>query len=257
MHRQECYKYVQIKCRLDRLCIECQTERRKRLYGKIAEKLEKSGIGNNVRLWTFGTSLRDSRENRIQLQSWCTKFRLLMHKYNYRRALFRVTEAGSKRGLLHIHLLYSGYILHNWAKTHWRRLTGESSNVNLSSHRGNAKKAINYVLKYMTKGSSTNKLDVTDVTKLRKYKRMAIFRISPERGKKMGFNVDFFDREFKVDYNRVNIRYSWLGLWYKIPFDVFEAVGCVHGEPWKWYCIIVGMSKYRPGSLNIIQLNPP
>ncbi len=214
--RAWCYKYVQIKCRLDRLCFECQIERRKRLYGKIAEKLDKSGIGNNIRLWTFGTNYRDNRENRARLQGHWVKFRAIMSKYNYKRGLFRVTEAGSKGGFLHIHMLYSGYILHNFALRHWRRITGISSNVNLSSYRGNSKKAINYTLKYMTKGSK----------------------------------ADLLDR------NRVVIKYSWMGLWYKIKFDKYEALGCRHGEQWKWSHIIDPMPTSSPQVLDTIELEP-
>ncbi len=107
-----------------------------------------------VIMWTIGTSLVDSPENRKILSSYWKYFRMRMNTRGKWNPIFRVVEAGSKGNRLHIHFLNVGKLLHSDVLTTWRRITREKSNVQFAK-RDETAKPVYYVMKYLTKDKST------------------------------------------------------------------------------------------------------
>jgi len=195
--RKNCLKFVQRKCKLNDLCKTCRIDRRDAIYAKLFFKMDKSTVGNDLRLWTLGTNWRyggtgSYNYKRIQ---YCWRVLRALYRTNIEWApVFRVTETGSSGGYLHIHFLQHGFLHHGDLLREWSRITEiKNPNVRFSSKKGDSKKAINYLVKYMTKGSFNK-------------------------------NKSFQSMNF--------VKYSWLGEWYKIKFDEFDPEQCHHGNGW-------------------------
>ena len=194
-----CSRYYQLKCKLAELCTECVNERRQKLYAKIRYKFENSN-SNSLVLWTLGTNWRGNDNYKLLQRCW-SKFRKSMYHVNGFKPVFRVTEQGSKGGYLHIHFLNTDFLRHSIALRQWSRITKiRDPNVNFSDKEGSVDKAINYLMKYMSKGSKTT----------------------------------VKNRE-SVDILRKTIKYSWLGEWYKIKFEKLDAPLCKDGYTYSYY----------------------
>ena len=216
-----CSRYYKIKCKLGKLCSECVIERRQKLYAKIYYKLENSDVRELV-LWTVGTNWRGNDKYRILQRCWTNFRRRLYHHMEGFKPVFRVTEEGYKGGYLHIHFLNNGGFMEYFeVRRHWSEVTGiREPNVEFSSQVGENSKAINYLMKYLEKGqeiSSKNK----------------------ER----------------VDILRNTVKYSWLGEWYKIKFEKFDAPLCKHEFTYSFYTTIKEWDGLRIGKLNTYLIN--
>lgn len=142
-------------------CEGCLEHRKRRLYAMLMEKFDflfKTGKLKQVNMWTFGTNMVDTENNRKIITQYWKKFRTRMAVYTKRnkkyagwKPLLRVVEAGSKGNRLHLHVLVSGYIHHSILLKIWRNIVGYKANVNVRKMRGNYKKAVNYVVKYVVK----------------------------------------------------------------------------------------------------------
>lgn len=160
-----------IRCRK---CKTCILQYRRVLYAKFYYKLNIliETLGRPIfYFWTLGTDLLDTDESRLQLKEYWKLFRHRMKNFtnNYGwfeesgkrvkrrtfswRALFYVIESGSEGGRLHFHILVNGYADHDVVLYHWRDITGVLANVNYTKKKEymTNEKALNYMLKYITK----------------------------------------------------------------------------------------------------------
>lgn len=214
-----CSKYIQIKCKLAELCDECVLERRQKIYAKIYYKFENSDVRKLI-LWTLGTNWRGN-DGYTRLNVAWTKFRKRMYHERGFQPVFRVTETGSKGGFLHIHFLNTGFLKHSRVLFHWRKTTSLlGANVNYSSRKSDPIKAINYLMKYMTK-----------------------------HPKKPSLNYE------KVDILAKTVKYSWLGEWYKIKFEKLDKFQCKHDYDWSFYNLIERWDGKRSKKMNSYFIN--
>jgi len=197
-----CSKFFQVKCKLSELCKECVLDRRKKIYAKIYFKYNVHKPEKLV-LWTLGTNWKGNSSYKDLQKAW-TNFRKSMYHVDGFSPVFRVTEQGSKSGHLHIHFLNTGFLSHARALYTWRRVSNNSgANVNYSSKESDPTKAINYLMKYMTKHPKFPSINSNSVEILRH-----------------------------------SVKYSWLGEWYKIKFDKYEPPLCKHGKSYSFYNMI-------------------
>lgn len=148
-----CGRVVPRRCPRWRGCPLCEARWIRALYGKFFGRVEQSGVAlDRAIMWTLGTSLKDSPENRRILARYWTRFRKHMNKYQQWDPVFRVVEAGSKGKRLHIHLVLVSQTTHAIVLKQWRKITGERSNVNFTApvHSGHLG-LLRYLLKYLTK----------------------------------------------------------------------------------------------------------
>lgn len=155
---------IQVKCKLTEIsanqCWSCYNERKSKIIGKAMTRY-KLVQGNNDKfvLWTLGTSLLDTMENRKRIRKMWKQFRKLMQKYHpqkYARwqPLMNTMEAGSKGNRLHYHVIVRGFAYQPEIKKIWRGITGEKSNVHFE-YRGTTRKAVKafaYLAKYSSEG---------------------------------------------------------------------------------------------------------
>lgn len=153
--RYGCWKYIIEKCPVSRMCDNCSIRRRNvilaRLYSRYDET--KESIPSIV-LWTIGTNLKDSEKSLKILSEFWKYFRARMNKNAKWSPLFRVVEAGTRGGYLHIHFLNNGYLSHKFVMKAWREVTRTRANVNYSEKGMSPKHAIRYAAKYLTKDLS-------------------------------------------------------------------------------------------------------
>lgn len=154
------FHYVKKRCSIKGgLCEDCQAFRGKVFIAKCMTRAEFYGTFRNIQLWTLGTSLIDSSENREKIYSWWRKYSMKINVYSRRtnqryRPLVYIVEAGSEGTRLHIHFLHKGFLSHGFVKDIWRATTKENSNVNFSAEKSKAIKAIAYLSKYIGKSLS-------------------------------------------------------------------------------------------------------
>ncbi len=137
-------------------CMICNDRWVRGLYGRFADRLERSGalIAETV-LWTLGTSMDDSLANRAILRKHWNRFRVWMDKHTDWSPIFRVVETGSKAGKLHIHFISTNFIDHEVVLGIWRGFSGENSNVNFSFNPGgDVHDILRYMIKYLVKDKS-------------------------------------------------------------------------------------------------------
>lgn len=146
-------------------CHVCEPCERFRVWGITTELIRRLVIHatkNNIHssklaLWTLGTGLPDTFENRITIKSYFDKFRRLWTKWcgaRRSRLLFYVIERGTEGGYLHVHIIAGGFQLHRRVISIWRSITGFESNVNFSrriSSESSFEKIARYMAKYLGK----------------------------------------------------------------------------------------------------------
>jgi len=110
----------------------------------------------SLNMWSLGTSLTDTPLNRKTILHWWRVFTRRLDRNSHWAPLFRVLEVG-RRGFLHFHVVCSQYISHAEVLRVWRSITGENSNVHVSSSNKEMKTStlIRYLIKYLTKESSS------------------------------------------------------------------------------------------------------
>jgi len=110
----------------------------------------------HLNMWSLGTSLKDTKSNRKLLQRWWHLLQARKLDKKGWNPVFRVVEAG-RRGYLHLHVIVPTYVRHEVILYAWRSITGEGSNVHVSGQKGrqDPHRLANYLLKYLTKESSS------------------------------------------------------------------------------------------------------
>lgn len=147
-------------------CLECENYRKWKITSLLDHKLTKfiSRKGRSakyIQLWTFGTDLDDSMENRVVISILWHHFRRCYSKWlkslgKSTNFLFYVIEAGSTGGKLHIHTVGYGFSPHEKLRTMWKLVSGIAEpNVNYSRSRdrGSTSKVAKYLSKYLSKES--------------------------------------------------------------------------------------------------------
>lgn len=139
------------------VCPHCDWKRTMNLTNEFIERLDAiEGKYDDLYMWSLGTSLVDTRANRKLLMSrWRTFTKRMYHCEDW-VPLFRVVEVG-RRGFLHFHVIVGRYVDHRVVLNAWRALTKEKSNVHVSGHKGrqDARRLARYLIKYMSKSSTT------------------------------------------------------------------------------------------------------
>lgn len=108
-----------------------------------------------LHMWSLGCSLRDTAPNRKRITQWWRDMTESMKRSGW-VPCFRILEVG-RRGYLHLHVVVSGFVDHAVVLDKWRRITGEKSNVNVSSMTGGTRSLARYLTKYLTKGNQNSK----------------------------------------------------------------------------------------------------
>ncbi len=158
-----------------KLCYNCKLNRSSKIVARSMSKFKQLKI-KSVFLWTFGTSLEDSRENILLIKSYWRKFTQRFAMKKLRKGisyypLFKVVEAGSKGRKLHIHAIFAKYFEHSpeflksegickkscvHALCTWRQITSEKSNVQYQGNRYSKPiSAFFYCVKYAVKENSS------------------------------------------------------------------------------------------------------
>lgn len=131
-------------------CPYCDRKRAARISYEFIDRLDVAGIpSESLHMWSLGCSLRDTSYNRVVLAAWFRQFCEKMKRSGW-LPCFRVLESG-KRGYLHFHVVVSGYVEHRLVLEVWRGITGELSNVNVSTMSGSPDQLVRYLIKYVTK----------------------------------------------------------------------------------------------------------
>lgn len=131
-------------------CPLCDRKRAARIGHEFLDRLDASGVPyESLHMWSLGCSLRDSRSNRKVLSRWWREFCESMKRTGW-VPCFRVLESG-RRGFIHLHVVVSGYVEHGVVLSKWRAVTGEKSNVHVSSMTGGPGALVSYLIKYVTK----------------------------------------------------------------------------------------------------------
>ncbi len=150
-----CWKYIQAKCPVSRMCDNCSISRRATILARLYSSYDLNPKSiKTIVLWTIGTDLKSDVESRKKLAIFWKYFRARMNKNAKWSPLFRVVEAGSRGGRLHIHFLNNGYLSHKFVIKAWREVTRSNANVNFSNKAMSPKYAIRYAAKYLTKDMS-------------------------------------------------------------------------------------------------------
>lgn len=147
------------RCRLYKDCIACSRWRVRRIVAKGINRWDRLPHKPKLyRMWTFGTSLEDTVENRVVISGYWKKFTHQMRTYCKRKGFMFMPnmygiENGSQGNRLHVHCLVFGYSGHKIILERWRKVTGENSNVNIarSRFRNDHRRAISYIAKYCGK----------------------------------------------------------------------------------------------------------
>lgn len=154
-------------------CFGCQERRKKVIIAKAMERYDLvESPRDRLYLWTFGTSLQDTKENRDEIRRYWKLFvRRLAHVDKSFDPLMNSMEAGTKGDRLHYHVVARGYLEHAKAVEIWRDITGEKSNVNFSGRGFSPRKAVrtfSYLAKYASKGYAY-------------YWMGSLFKVTPEK----------------------------------------------------------------------------
>ncbi len=142
-------------------CEYCVTKRRKTIIAKAMDRYKKIiRSQDKLVLWTVGTSLSDSPDNRLKVTRYWKLFGSRMRTYSTRgklsfSPLMNALEKGTKGGKLHYHFIARSYMSQEFLKDQWRNITGEESNVNFNAKKKvygrTAIKAFAYLAKYCAK----------------------------------------------------------------------------------------------------------
>ncbi len=146
-----CQKIIMVRHPKQAGCFLCVDLWRKRFYVNFMKRAHNVRTLNNISFWTLGTSLIDSKANRIAIQYLWNKFRASMNKYSNWEPVVKVVESGSIGKRLHIHFLSLNWIKHEIVLRHWRRITQERANVHVLKIVNNVRTQLNYLIKYVSK----------------------------------------------------------------------------------------------------------
>lgn len=151
---------IQLSCNLWEMreweCQYCQIMRKKTIVAKAMSRYRKVAYKDDeLFLWTFGTSLIDTPENREVIRQYWKKFiRRMWHFKQDFDPMMNALEAGTKGKRLHYHVVARGFMKHGLARKTWMDITQEQSNVNFSRRLStrSALRVFAYLAKYASKG---------------------------------------------------------------------------------------------------------
>lgn len=141
------------------LCEACTEQRRKTIIAKALDRYDQVKRNQDqLTMWTVGTSLDDTEENKEIIIGYWKKFGSRLRTYSKRhnwsfQPLMNALESGTSGGKLHYHFVVRSFMDHEYIKNIWRDITGEESNVNFSRRTTNRKayKVFSYLAKYIAK----------------------------------------------------------------------------------------------------------
>lgn len=154
----------QIKCNLTEInqnnCIHCSNLRKRKIIAKAMDRFNRLKRYDSIlKLWTFGTNLPDTPDNRKSIRLMWKNFLKHLRKYKPRifarwKPWMNCLESGSKGDRLHYHVICEGWVHQAELLPIWREFAQNNSHVFVrgSSSSRKAVKSFSYLAKYAAKG---------------------------------------------------------------------------------------------------------